>query len=46
MKAPGSKFVNEVLMSKKGGAHDVKQGHKKAKRSKQKATFQREMKEA
>lgn len=44
MKAAGSKFVNDVLTSKRGGVHDTKQGHKKAKRSKQKSEFQRELK--
>lgn len=44
MKAAGSKFVNDVLLSKRGGKHDLKVGHKNAKRSKQKAEMRREMK--
>jgi len=39
----GSKFTNDVLMSKRGGAHAFKKGHKKANRSKQKSSFSREM---
>lgn len=45
MKAAGSKFVNQVLMSKRGGRHDIKQGHKNAKRSKQKAEMRRQLKD-
>ena len=41
----GSKFNNDVLMSKRGGAHELKQGHKKSSRNKQKAAFRREMKD-
>lgn len=43
MKAVGSKFVNQVLTSKRCAKHDVK-GGSKAKRSKQKAEMRREMK--
>lgn len=43
MKAAGSKFVNDVLLSKRGGKHDLKAGHKNAKRSKQKSNFHREL---
>ena len=39
----GSKYINNVLMSKRGGAHELKKGHKNAKRAKQKATFNREV---
>ena len=43
MKAAGSKFVNQVLVSKRCAKHDVK-GGSKAKRSKQKAEMRREVK--
>ncbi len=43
MKAAGSKFVNQVLMSKRCAKHELK-GGSKAKRSKQKAEVRREMK--
>ena len=43
MKAAGSKFVNQVLMSKRCAKHDFKVGSK-AKRSKQKAEMRREVK--
>lgn len=42
MKAPGSKFVNQVLLSKRCVKHDIKVGVK-AKRSKQKAESHREV---
>lgn len=43
MKAAGSKFVNQVLLSKRCAKHDIKAGSK-SKRSKQKAEMRREMK--
>ncbi len=43
MKAAGSKFVNQVLMSKRCAKHELK-GGSKAKRSKQKAEMRREVK--
>jgi hypothetical protein len=43
MKAAGSKFVNQVLLSKRCARHDVK-GGSKAKRSKQKVEIHRELK--
>lgn len=43
MKAAGSKFVNQVLMSKRCAKHELK-GGAKAKRSKQKNDFRRELK--
>lgn len=45
MKAAGSKFVNDVLLSKRGGAHDLNRDHKKAKRAKQKDAYRREVRE-
>lgn len=43
MKAAGSKFVNDVLMSKRCARHDIKAGTK-AKRAKQKEQTRRELK--
>ncbi len=43
MKAVGSKFVNQVLMSKRCAKHELK-GGSKAKRSKQKSEMRRELK--
>lgn len=44
MKAAGSKFVNQVLMSKRYAKHDAKAGIKGAKRSKVKNELRRELK--
>ena len=43
MKAAGSKFVNNVLTSKRCARHDVKAGIKGAKRSKVKNEWRREI---